>query len=208
LSDSIATLSRNLADTLNSASAHLATKLDSATDQAESRFTNTVAKLDSLLERARGTVDAGTSSAESTERIIARFADIAAKLEQAQHGFSKIAEPVQRASEKLDTVAERVRQASEAIERSAQHSQAIQERVSASWTQASDRFTAIDRDLAKIFTDLNGGLASYASTVNDFNGKLTTEFTKALGSLQGIVGELDETLQEMQGLLQVAKATR
>ena len=72
--------------------------------------------------------------------------------------------------------------------------------------KASDRFTVVDRDLAKIFNDLNGGLASYAATVNDFNGKLTTEFTKALGSLQGIVGELDETLQEMQA--QVSKAGR
>ena len=206
LSDSIATLSRNLADTLNSASGNLATKLDTATDQAGSRFTNAVDRLDTLLERARGTVDAGTSSAESTERIIAKFGEIAAKLEQAQLGFSRIAEPVQRASEKLDSVADRVRLASEAIERSAQHTQAIEERVSASWTQASERFTVVDRDLAKIFNDLNGGLASYAATVSDFNGKLTTEFTKALGSLQGIVGELDETLQEMQA--QVSKAGR
>jgi methyl-accepting chemotaxis protein len=198
LTNSVETLSRKLADTVAAASGALTTRLDVATSDAGSRFATAADRLDTLLRHAQGTVDAGTQSAETTERILARFSEIAARFDQAQVGFSRIADPVQRTSERLDTVADRVRQASEAIERSAQQTQSIEERVAASWTRASERFEDVDAGLARIFTELNAGLSSYASTVNEFNGTLTREFTNALGSLQGIVGELNDTLQDMQ----------
>lgn len=198
LSDSIESLSQRLAETLNVASGSLTARLNTASTDAGDRFTTAVDRLDGLLQQATGTVSAAKSSTDSVERVIAGFAVVAEKLNEAQVGFGRIADPIQRASETLDAVADRVRQAAESIDRSAQASHSTAERVSASWTQASQRFETVDKDLAKIFSDLDQGLTSYAATVNDFNGKLTSEFTRALGSLQGIVGELDETLQEMQ----------
>jgi hypothetical protein len=198
LAQNIGTLNGQLVESVTSASGSLTSRLDAAAMRASDSFTSAASRLDGLLQQANGTVVSGGDTIQGTERVLERFGHIVAKLEESQLAFGKATEPIQLATGRLEGAAESLRKAAESIAHSSLQSHEVEDRVGKSWTQCAERFESVDKDLSRVFDNLNQGLVSYASTVNDFNGRLTKEFTTAIISLQGIVGDLDETLLEIR----------
>ena len=66
-----------------------------------------------------------------------------------------------------------------------------------SWAQYQERFQEIDASLARVFTQLDEGLARYCEQVMQFSTTLDKTSADAIKNLVGAVGEFNESIEEL-----------
>lgn len=84
-----------------------------------------------------------------------------------------------------------------ALNQSGTQVQAVANALQTAWKSYQERFEGVDKDLESVFTTINDGLDNYAKRVAEFQSSIDSDLGKAVQSLGGLVGELNDLVEEL-----------
>ncbi|MES1928844.1 hypothetical protein SADO_06307 [Salinisphaera dokdonensis CL-ES53] len=198
----------NLNDTLGAAVKDVAQELRSAGQDAGTRLTEMATRLKVTIESINETIQSSAAAAEQHRQIAESNRETIAEMSEAAQHFGRLAEPVAESAKAIDAssasmsnAADQVNSAQQNIHQSVERIESIQAQLAQDWRGYEERFSSVDDSLAKVFTELESGLAQYTATVNGFVGGLDSHTSQITQNLAGSVQELNETLEELQDTL-------
>lgn len=140
---------------------------------------------------------------ELNEYIIQQLRQTASELKDSTQHFYVVALPLAKALETFQTMFVKLEQlihvlngfqdvhtkALQAMENTSQH-------IGLVWNQYQERFEKVDEDMANIFHYLSKGLEDYRQQVEHFTGGLDQSMNTAIQSLNQVIAELVEALED------------
>ena len=222
LQEALGDVTRVIADT----SKHLAEQMTASSTAASAELRETVGSATRDLARTgveaatqiSGSLHGLKVSAESLERstrqseqvltgmttFVDRLDGLRHSVESAHQQIAAVAEPVGRAASEIrassDRTADTLTRTSDLVDRVDALVNTLeehQESVADAWTRYQDRFEGIDDSLAKVFQQLDEGLARYCEQVKQFANELDATTSKTIKDLSGATGELSQSIEDL-----------
>jgi hypothetical protein len=137
------------------------------------------------------------------ENIILQLRQTAVELKESTQHFYVVASPLANALETFQTMSMRLENLIQTLNSFQQtQDQALQAMENTSknmvltWNQYQNRFEKVDEDVANIFHQLSKGLEDYRRQVEHFTGGLDQSMNTAVQSLNQVIAELVEALED------------
>lgn len=170
LSNTLLPVSENLLN-FNSNIGLINEKMYAQLDRFDSNIASLNVTLQNIKQTAEHVYEAGQPLSNAAEgiKVTARSMEAAYKQIQDTHNNSQQAtSAIQRVSEKVVTV----------------------------WDSYENRFKAVDQDMVKAFTSIQGGLDAFKKHVGEFVSQFDEKFRSAISLLEGAISDLAEERAE------------
>ena len=208
---SIADASGQMAERLTSSSTAAAGELAKTGVEAASQISGSLQGLHASAESLERSTRQSEQVLAGMTRFVERLDALRDSMESAHRQMAAVAEPVGRAASEIrassDRTADTLARTSEVVGRVDALVSALeqhQQSVAGAWTRYQERFEDIDGSLAKVFNQLDEGLAKYCEQVKQFANELDATASKTIGELAAATGELSGSIEDhdLAGVLQ------
>ena len=211
----IADASRQMAEQMTAssatASAELRETVGSATQGLARTGVEAAARVSESLDGLRTSAESLDRSTRQSEQVLAGMTTFADRLdglrdsvESAHRQIAAVAEPLGRAAGEIrassdraaDTLAltgDLVGRIESMVSTLEQHHQSVAD----AWTRYQERFENIDDSLAKVFQEIDEGLARYCEQVKQFANELDRDASKVIQDLAGATAELGQSIEDL-----------
>ena len=203
-----------LSATLGSAVHEVARELREAGQETGTRLTEMATRLKTTIDSINETIQSSARAAEQHREIAHLNQQTLGVMKEAGENFGQLVEPIgqstqaiQASATALDGTAAKIDTAQAEIVKSIVHIESIQTQLGDVWQRYEARFSAVDASLAKVFEELQSGLSQYTGTVREFVKGLDSHTSEITQNIAGAVGEMNETLEELQETLSSALPT-
>lgn len=202
----------NLVSRLDSASADAAMSVRSSSDSAASLLTTASSRVAEALAGLDGVMTKTDQLLRSHAGAAGEMSQVAQRLEGAHRHFEESAKPIaealtqlRQATATIATVGQNIAEAAGATKSATESIRQSTLFTQASWENYATRFGEVDKTLARAFEQIQKAQSAHVDKVKSFAEEFDHELARALQNLSAVVGELAETVEEMQKSREVAR---
>lgn len=146
----------------------------------------------------------GQQTVNNFKSALKQFSDSLGLLQSTHNGIRGVVSNLTETTRRLERLGGEITSASTRLIESAEHvgraSHALAEHnteLTKTWHAQRERFEGLDAQLAAAFREINEGIEAYTEQVREFVKELDEQFSGAVTSLSGAVGELSDLLDNM-----------
>ncbi len=165
--------------------------------QIAKTFEEAVARVGSTLDNIRQVTTDTRGVMASTQGLLGTLQSAHGQMSALGDAFRDVAGGISESAQAQMGTADRIAAATAQISETVRQLGDGQARMREAWTQYQGRFEAVDASLARVFSEMEAGLARYASTVKEFVEGLDGHTSSIVRDLSGAVGELHVAVEDL-----------
>ena len=200
---------REAAEEVQGALGRAARELITAAADASARVSGSSKGLEEAADNLARATRSSRDLLEGTGEFVAQLNGVRETMVTAQRAIVAAADSVGASSEEIraswDRAASAIRDTAgivDRIDRVVGELGEQQRAASAAWTSYRERFEGIDVSLARVFQELDRGLAGYCDRVQEFARELDGTTSKTIQSLASATAELEESISELADVME------
>ncbi|MGE3841398.1 MAG: hypothetical protein AB7I50_07410, partial [Vicinamibacterales bacterium] len=156
---------------------------------------------ETVVQRSAELADRFRKAVEDVNDVLGEIAEAHSGLKATTAALVTAADASASAGDAVRQQVEAIAAAATSLEKASGTMATVQSTLEQSWANYEQRFVAIDEVLGNTVTELTKGADAYTQQVMELHRALDRELSKAMSDIAGAVGDLHESVEDLQDAL-------